>query len=223
MRKMDSGKVLAGEFVRKYRLTEVTSAGLKRILEQMGYTIAEFGSSEASDTIISELRLRSYADSTRGFTYADSNYRIVFVDENLSEDEKRIVLAHETGHILCGHFGMVPVIGNDVMEEYEANEFVHWLLNPNIFVRAKAGIVRHKIMTLICVAVLVVLTISGIVVAKIAEDKIYYGDYYVTESGSKYHLSDCRIIRDKTNTRRLTYEDMEEGKYEPCEVCLSDQ
>ena len=219
MRKLDSGMVRAGEFLREYRLTEVTFAGLKKILEQMGYTIAEFGSSEASETIISELKLRKYADNTRGFTYADSNYRIVFVDENLSETEKRIVLAHETGHIVCGHSGTVPIIGNDVMEEYEANEFVHWLLNPNIFVRIRMWIIRHKIMTLICAAVLIVVTISGIAVTKIVEDKIYYGDYYVTESGSKYHKADCRIIRDKTNTRRLTYEDMEEGKYEPCEVC----
>ncbi|MCH5194517.1 MAG: ImmA/IrrE family metallo-endopeptidase [Oscillospiraceae bacterium] len=220
MRKIDSGKLMAGEFVRKYRLTEVTSACLEKILEQMGYTIANFGSNEASDTIISELKLRSYADNTRGFTYADSNYRIVFIDEGLSEEERRIVLAHETGHILCGHFGAVPVIGNDVMEEYEANEFVHWLLNPNIFVRAKAGIVRHKIITAVCAVSLAIAAVIGVFAVKMTEERIYYGEYYVTASGSKYHVSDCRIIKDKSNTRRLTKEDMELGKYDPCEVCI---
>lgn len=223
MRKMDSSKVRADEFVRKYKLIEVTSGRLKEILEQIGYTIAEFGSSEASETIISELKLRSYADNTRGFTYADNNYRIVFVHENLSEEEKRIVLAHETGHILCGHIGAAPVIGNDVMEEYEANEFVHWLLNPNVFFRARSGIVRHKIMTAVCVVSFVLVMVLGVFAAKTVEEKIYYGEYYVTESGSKYHEADCRIIRDKTNTRRLTYEDMEEEKYEPCEICMPQQ
>lgn len=223
MMKTDSGKVRADEFVRKYKLTEVTAANLKNILEKMGYTIAEFGSSEASDTIIGELKLRSYADNTRGFTYADSNYRIVFVNEDLSEEEKRIVLAHETGHILCGHFGTAPIIGNDVMEEYEANEFVHRLMNPDIFFRVRSGIVRHKAAAAVCAVSFVLVTVLGIFVAKMAEEKIYYGEYYVTASGTKYHKADCRIIKDKTNIRRLTYEDIEEAEYEPCEICVLQQ
>ena len=216
----NTGNAKAKEFLRKYRPTEISYEVLKDILEKSGYIVAEFGSSEDSDTIISELKLRNYADNSRGFTYADSNYRIVFVNEDLSEEEKRIVLAHETGHIFCGHLGTAAVIGRDVTEEYEANEFVHRLLNPNLSERLGRFIRKHRIMTLLCVTLTVLAAIIAVTAVNGVLESKYYGEYYVTESGTKYHTEDCYIIKDKNNTRRLTNKDMQENRYEPCEICI---
>ena len=64
----------------------------------------------------------------RCFTYFSDKHRLVFINENLNEDEKTVVLAHEQGHIWNGHFSSKSVIGHDVMQEYQANEFEHYLL-----------------------------------------------------------------------------------------------
>ncbi len=216
----NNGSIKAKEFLNKYRPAGINSDTLKNILEQLGYIVAEFGSNEDSDTIISELKLRNYADNSRGFTYADSNYRIVFVNEGLSEEEKCIVLAHETGHIFCGHLSTSPVIGKDVTEEYEANEFVHKLLNPNIFTRVRRKLAKHKLLTLFCTVVVILTAVTAAVSVYEAMEQKYYGKYYVTDSGTKYHTEDCYIIKDKSNKRRLTNEDIQNGYYEPCEICI---
>lgn len=214
------GKRKAGEFLKKYRLREITPGQITDILEQSGYTVAEFGSNKDSDTIIRELKLRGYADNSRGFTYADSNYRIVFVSEGLTAEEKLIVLCHEMGHIFCGHIGTSAIIGSDVTQEYEANEFVHRLLNPTFFERAGAAIRKHRIRTLLCSVLAVLAVIIAVTAVHEAHERTYYGEYYVTASGTKYHTEDCYIIKDKTNVRRLTNDDINKGKYEPCEICI---
>lgn len=63
-----------------------------------------------------------------GFTYADMEYRFVFVNKELNENEKKLVLAHEMGYIVCGHFTHAPILGNSVIEEGEANQFAHYML-----------------------------------------------------------------------------------------------
>jgi hypothetical protein len=53
-------------------------------------------------------------------------------------------------------------------------------------------------------------------------EKTYYGEYYVTENGEKYHDEDCIYIKDKSNVHRLTIEEYESGEFEPCQICLLD-
>ena len=52
------------------------------------------------------------------------------------------------------------------------------------------------------------------------KEKHYYGTYYITESGNKYHERNCIFVKDKTNIRRMTVEEFESGEYEPCAICL---
>lgn len=51
----------------------------------------------------------------------------------------------------------------------------------------------------------------------------YYGEYYRTPSGNKFHRKDCSFLdsamRDGT-ARRLTVADYESGRYTPCSRCL---
>ncbi len=219
MRK-NNGIIAAEKLLRKYRPKEITYEYMKNILEDTGYTIVEFGSSDDSETIIHELNLRSYADNSRGFTYADSNYRLVFINDDLSEEEKRIVISHEAGHIFCRHLKNSPVIGEDVIEEYEANEFVHRLLNLNAAERFVLTVRKHKIASLLCTVIVILSAAASAAAVNEALESKYYGEYYVTGSGTKYHTSDCYIIQDKRSIRRLTNDDMKENKYEPCEICI---
>ena len=78
------------------------------------------------------LGVGEYLLSSKGFTYADNNSRIVFLNEDLSEEERVYVLLHEQGHIFCRHLCEGNILGNDVVQEHEANEFVHFVLYPTL-------------------------------------------------------------------------------------------
>lgn len=45
----------------------------------------------------------------------------------------------------------------------------------------------------------------------------------VTSSGKKYHLPDCRYVKNKTNVKSLSIEEVIKEGYEPCDVCTPDK
>jgi len=45
---------------------------------------------------------------------------------------------------------------------------------------------------------------------------------YITAKGKKYHLPDCRYIRDRKDVKKITLKDAIVQGYEPCEVCRPD-
>ncbi len=216
----------AKEFKRKLGLLDCTYAELRKITEKQGYTIVEFNhvvNEDAVKTLTDSLGLQENISHSKGFTYADKNYRIVFVHEDLSEEEKTKILAHENGHIYLGHFASSQVIGKDVQEEYEANEFAHYLQTDSVTTKMQNSIIKHKKTYVAFVSVLLVLAIIATAVGYIEKEKQYYGEYYITETGKRYHERDCIFVKDKNNIRRLTVEQFEAGEYEPCGICLPNE
>lgn len=131
-----------------------------------------------------------------------------------------MVLSHEAGHIYLGHMSSAPVIGRDVQEEYEANEFAHFLINPGKQEKAISCVRKHKLASILTAIGLVVLIAGAVIFFQVEKEKQYYGEYYITDSGNKYHEKDCIYVKDKTNTHRMTIEEFESGEYEPCKMCL---
>ena len=136
----------------------------------------------------------------------------------LTEEEKQIVLAHEEGHIWNDHLSKECVLGNDVVQEYEANEFAHFLLADK-----KGTIKRTKILVVCTIILLITAICLGVFLKNRHDVAVFKDDLYRTESGSKYHLRDCIYIKDKTDVYRLTIEEFNSGKYEPCEACKPDE
>ena len=68
--------------------------------------------------------------------------------------------------------------------------------------------------------ILLVLTIGTVIITNVMRNNAYYGEYYITESGEKYHKEDCIFVKDKKNVERLTETDYYSGEYEPCQICL---
>ena len=63
--------------------------------------------------------------------------------------------------------------------------------------------------------------IGGVLIwGAIQKEQSYYGEYYLTESGNKYHKEECIFIKDKTNVQRITVKEFESGEYAPCKMCL---
>lgn len=208
-------------FQKEFNVTDYGS--FKKAADKQGYTVVEFNhilNSDAVQSLIDSLKITDNILSSKGFTYADQNYRLIFIHEDLSEAEKRYVLAHETGHIYLGHMSDTPIIGKDVRDEYEANEFSHFLLNPTSGSKALAAL-KSRRKSVIGVALLIVTVIAGVLIfSKANNEKQDYAEYYVTTSGSKYHEKDCIFVKNKDNLHRLSKEEFESGGYEPCQICL---
>ena len=205
--------------------SDVTLDSLRSALKKQGYTIIEYNNivnEENVAALIDALDLEQLCGRSKGFTYADQRWRLVFLHEDLSEREKLMVLAHEEGHIYCSHLSSVPVIGTDVTEEHEANEFAHYLLYQGKWQQLCHSLLRHK-RAIIAAVVIVGILIGGCFIFSAQKrEHSYYGEFYITATGNKYHRADCIFIRDKTTAHRMTKVEFESGKYEPCGICLPD-
>ena len=129
----------------------------------------------------------------------------------------REILLHEEGHIFCGHIEENTYIGRDVQQETEANDFSYCMQNPTLADKLCYFIKNNKLWLSI---VAVVLVACIILFCWFMREERLYGDFVVTETGNKYHQSDCNHIKNKNNVRRLTLEEFESGEYEPCGTCL---
>ncbi|MBQ2967208.1 MAG: ImmA/IrrE family metallo-endopeptidase [Clostridia bacterium] len=247
----------ARAFVNKHRLKKVNFTSVRSAAKAEGYTIVEFNhlyNDKDVNVLVEALHLKEYVSTAKGFTYADNNYRIIFLHEDLSDSEKVLVLLHELGHITLGHLTANSIIGNDVMQEYEANEFSHYITH-----RSKMDAFFHSACWnkkwyitggVLLVAVLVLLLTfctgqtpeqpSGIApdndpvqtevsvtnptqsTAQPAPSKTApYAEkqFFITATGKKYHLEDCRYLQDKSDVSPMTKEQYDSGFYQPCAYC----
>lgn len=218
-------KKLAKKFRKKYRLASVDYRALKKAAVNMGYTVIEFNSicnEEDVETVVQNLNLSENLQKSRGFTYVSAEYRLIFINEDLSDEEKMIVLSHELGHVVCEHFLTAPIIGNDVKAEFEANEFSHYLLKSRGFTKVKNVMAVHR-RALIASVLMLCLVVGSLTAYFIIRDRnLYMDNLYVTSTGERYHKKDCIYVKDKTNVKRLTKEDFDKDIYSPCNVCLPD-
>lgn len=225
-------------FLREYRIREISSAQLIRALKEQGYTVLKFNrlcNDEDLDDLIDALHLQGYIASSKGFTYANADYRMVFVHEDLSEKESCMVLAHEQGHIACGHTDKQPILGEDVRQENEANEFAHCLLKPGVWERIKMWIRRHRTLVSVSAVLCALLIVVGAVAwsrtgrgdipsggSEMSEQE-NFGEFYITSTGSRYHTADCGFVKDKPNVRRMTKEEYASGLFTQCSRCLPEE
>ena len=207
----------------EYGIRKVTLENLIYIIQAQGFEIIEYSQSDKSEAVwqvLASLHLTAYANSGKAFAYKCGKSKLLFICEEMTADEKLYALAHEEGHIAFGHLCNGACDGNAVEEEYVANEFAHYLLHPPLLLKFATTVKSNKKKALwvaliaLSMAVIIPLTVNVI------QSRSYYGEYYVTESGSKYHEKDCMTIKDRSNVRRLTEKDYYSGDYEPCHVCL---
>lgn len=219
-------KKLTKTFIKKYKLTVIDYSALKNTASNMGYTVIEFNSvfnEKDVETVIQNLDLGENALKSRGFTYVSAEYRLIFVNEDLNDEEKLLVLSHEIGHMVCEHFSTVPIIGNDVKEEHEANEFSHYLLKQSTFGKIKKTIASHR-KTFIASVVILCLIIGSLTAYLVIRNiNTYEDNLYITSTGECYHKKECIFVKNKTNIKKLTKEEFESGTYSPCDMCLPDE
>ena len=209
----------AKSLLRKYKLGKVTLDNLVYIIEDQGYEIIEYSLGEKNN-ILSSLNLEVYSQGCKAFSYNGNGLKFVFIRDDTNANDKTYALSHELGHIACGHLKGNNTSPIDVEEEREANEFAHYILHPDPITLAVAKYHENKKQAIIAMIVVVCLVIAIPLVSFIIKQSSYYGEFYVTETGSCYHEKDCIFIKDKKTVGRLTERDYYSGKYDPCQICL---
>ncbi|MBE6765151.1 MAG: ImmA/IrrE family metallo-endopeptidase [Ruminococcaceae bacterium] len=241
---------LALDYIREYSMGDVTASSVVKALEKQGYTVVEYSrisNQPDVETLLTSIGLKDFSRTVRAFYYHDNNIRVVFVEENLSDSERLVLLAHEQGHILCDpyHKGKDR---SDIMCERSAAEFAHYLTVGSVSSKMSKFAIRNKKLLLAAAAVLAVAAVGSAVALGISgngdtavsaadpervttaqtdsinEPNIYLADdaqYFVTIHGKKYHRENCSYIKGKVVTG-LTLEQCEDSGYEPCSYCIEE-
>lgn len=214
---MNTAQQEARNFLAQFHHRPFTVSDLEKALQAQGFSLVEY--SRASNckevtTLLTALQLFDYAARQSAFTYQDANFRIVFMQENLSQQEQMILLTHELGHILCGHLTQNRITGpgTGVLEEQEANDFAARLMRYNrrcqprrIAVWAAAG--------------LAVLALVGALLLTMPKNSANE-TVYLTQFGQCYHKADCKFVAGKDSITAVPVRQAEEGGYEPCSWCI---
>lgn len=115
----------------------VTTETLEAIINSKGFKIINYDvSCKKHSKILESLEVLPLADRTKAFTYSGRNEKCIFVKIGVSANEKRLLLAHELGHIVMRHISDNVVIGYkpggliDEGQEDEANAFALEILAP---------------------------------------------------------------------------------------------
>ena len=178
-------KEKATDVLRQYNLCDPTLDDLVYVVKCKGYEIIDFNRSNITENVamlIAELDLTEVVRSSRAFVYQRGEIKLLFVDETMTANEKLYTIAHELGHIVCGHLKRSSLEIVDVQEEFEANEFAHYLLEPEKGIKlGKLVRSREKHRLLLGIVVTLFLVVIGLSVCFCYS---YFGnkDHPVSES-----------------------------------------
>lgn len=115
----------------------ITVSQIERIIADKKFKIIYYDiDHDEHIRILEKIGVYSLAKQAKAFTYVGKYGNMVFVRSYLSNNDKRLLLAHELGHIILGHTSDNCVLGYspcgiiDDGQEDEANDFALEFLAP---------------------------------------------------------------------------------------------
>ena len=206
---------------------------LKRIVESNQFTIIEYkkhANSAHVSELIKRLQIENEIQQNDSFLYINNNLKFVFLNSDISDDDKCCLLRHELGHIYDPDLKSSEIGHSNVKKEEFANEFSFYIKNPGAVFTFKLFLMRRwklllSILTLTACLLGLFVMINSLVIrpAKSVTDtstsKISDNIYYVTSSGKKYHRKFCVAIKYRTNLTEYTLKEAVDAGYEPCLIC----
>lgn len=206
---------------------------LEHIIESNQFTIInykKYTNSEYVSELIKKLRIENDIERSDSFLYWKGNLRFVFLNADVSDDDKRILLCHELGHILD------PDIKNSnyskIKKEEFANEFVCFIKSPSILSRLCVFIIKN--LKFLLTIIFIIACFSGFLLFKGSPpyernasvikgiSTISNSDtmYYVTKSGDRYHRKHCIVVKTRKNLTEYTLDEAIDAGYTPCLICF---
>lgn len=223
--KNNSPKAIAYKTLLKNRLCSPHCfEDLVRIIEAECFTVIpykKYNNSKEVTVLIQRLGVENEIENNDSFIYIRNNLRLVFVNSDVSAEDRCALLRHELGHILDPDFRGGDLSSSAVKKEEFANEFSYHFKNPGFLVRVRQ-LLNKKTTIIVCTAVLIVC--AGILSAVyILNNMNFVGDtYYITPGGEKYHRSFCITVKNRIDLREVSVECAAEEGYEPCLLCIGE-
>lgn len=125
---------------------------LSTVWKQYGCVVRSY---QKSKEMIEHIGLEAQSEQTDGFTVLRNGTYYIFYNDVLPHGRQRFTIAHELGHIICGHLkdGQCTRVnrepsGIDTPEEYQANIFASRLLAPACVLEETDNITPEQIMNL---------------------------------------------------------------------------
>lgn len=219
---MNDSRKTALQLQKQYSLFRPSLDDLVLVVSDLGYEIVDFDPKNKSvEMLIQKLMLTNDILAQSAFVYSNNDVKLVFLRYDLTVDEKLYALTHELGHIALGH--VLTTGRSSVVEEFQAHEFTHHLLNPSPIVKTKAVLYTHKRISIIVFALVTIALLTMGYIFGASHHIEYINDFYITPTGLKYHRSTCRVIKGKNSARKMTKEEYESGLYEPCSICVPEE
>lgn len=210
---MNSPQEKAREFMRKYHLGagNLNLGTIKNIIRGQGFHIVYYSRScndEPAERLLTNLGLKDYSRKVTSFIHMDDDNKLVFVLEDLTEDDQLVRLLHEEAHIFDDHRFKRGVIDyTDTQKEDFANAFAGYVLSSKTNKRTRIIAIAAICLSLAAVACYMFATLPG------------RQHVYITRDGDKYHNRDCQYVEGK-DLAELTVQEAIEAGYEPCSVCF---
>lgn len=116
--------------VRRELKGQLDFVSVEKYLQKIGYIVAFFNMPEG-DTELARHKLNIKAENTPAFTYYGPA-KIVFIDGDISAEDKRFLLFHELGHIVLGHLDYDRMSAKSkYLMELEADTFAYMLISDS--------------------------------------------------------------------------------------------
>ena len=220
--------------VKKALRDEITLEAIAGYVRKTGYGLV-FYNTTRGDEELQRYGLLETARTKSAFVYSEIA-RIVFVDDNLSHDDKTRRLLHELGHVVLGHLDTGDFSLKDQARiELEAQTFAYMMLDDTYRPKAYRLTVVASVLCVVLACGLLVqqaqharrieaLQAQVAVLSSIEPQAVIHGlsahvesELYITKGGEKYHVDGCRYL---SNSKvGISTEDALEH-YEPCRACI---
>ncbi len=193
----------------------LTFEAVESHLKKIGYRVIFFNT-PAGDEEVQRYHLAETIKQAKAFTYC-STAKLVFINNQLSAEDKRYALLHEAAHIILKHLDIERLsVHSSILLDINADAFVHYLLNPQQ--------PSHKTAAS-CLAV--VIAASGLIfynpatntsttsVASITTRSV--DTVHITSTGQKFHSANCGTITGRATAQISRTEALK--IHEPCSMC----
>lgn len=235
----NSPKHIAFKELIKHKLYSLNNyTNLQRIIESNQFTIIEYKKHANSGPVlelIKKLRIENEIEQNDSFLYLCNNLKFVFINSEISDEDKCSLLRHELGHICDPDFKNNNPQSSRIKREEFANQFSFHVNNPGFFFQIYVFISRRwKMLAAILTLAACVLVFAFIVnspsipaTSPVTNDSsnrlISESTYYITPTGRKYHRRHCIIIKNKSTSTEIKQSDAINDGYKPCMICCPEE
>lgn len=204
------------------------------IIEEKGFKVIEYKKynyTEEFKALIDKLDIEKEIQENDSLFYYNNNFKFIFLREDVSDDDKYILLSHEIAHIYDNKILDSELLYTNAQKENFANEFTHYLNKPSFILKFFNFLIKKPLIS--TVALFIIASSVGLSLnhnINFSQETIPVVNlgntsniYQVTSTGKKYHKGFCKHVKYKINTRDLTFEDAISEGYLPCLDCIGEE